>query len=50
MWDLPGPGIKPMSPLADGFFTTVPPGKPLSPTFYLTLPALAEITDQRNSE
>ena len=29
MWDLPGPGIKPMSPaLAGGFFTTEPPGKP----------------------
>ena len=30
--DLPGPGIKPTSlaslPLADGFFTTEPPGKP----------------------
>ena len=30
MWDLPGPGIKPVSPaLAGGFFTTEPPGKPL---------------------
>ena len=29
MWNLPGPGIKPMSPaLAAGFSTTVPPGKP----------------------
>ena len=28
MWDLPGPGIKPMSPaLAGGFFTTESPGK-----------------------
>ena len=28
MWDLPGPGIKPMSPaLAGGFLTTGPPGK-----------------------
>ena len=28
MWDLPGPGIKPMSPaLAGGFFTTEPPGR-----------------------
>ena len=27
-WNLPGPGIKPMSPaLADGFLTTGPPGK-----------------------
>ena len=30
MWDLPGPGLKPVSPaLASGFLTTVPPGKPL---------------------
>ena len=29
MWDLPGPGLKPMSPaLAGGFLTTEPPGKP----------------------
>ena len=27
MWDLPGPGLEPMSPaLAGGFLTTVPPG------------------------
>ena len=31
MWDLPGPGIKPVSPvLQGGFLTTRPPGKPLS--------------------
>ena len=31
MWDLPGPGIEPVSPaLAGGFLTTVPPGKSLS--------------------
>ena len=30
MWDLPRPGLKPVSPaLAGGFLTTVPPGKPL---------------------
>ena len=29
-WDLPGPGIKPMSAtLAGDFFTTKPPGTPL---------------------
>ena len=29
MWDLPGPGLKPVSPaLAGGFLTTAPPGKP----------------------
>ena len=28
MWDLPGPGLKPLSPaLAGGFLTTAPPGK-----------------------
>ena len=35
MWDLPGPGIEPVSPaLAGGFLTTVPPGKSLN-TVYL---------------
>ena len=30
MWDLPGPGIKPVSPaLAGRFLTIVPPGKSL---------------------
>ena len=34
MWDLPRPGLEPVSPaLAGGFSTTAPPGKPLS--FYL---------------
>ena len=34
MWDLPRPGIKPVSPeLAGGFFTTEPPGK-LLPLFF----------------
>ena len=29
MWDLPGPGIEPVTPaLAGGFLTTAPPGKP----------------------
>ena len=29
MWDLPEPGLKPVSPaLAGGFLTTAPPGKP----------------------
>ena len=28
MWDLPGPGVEPMSPaLAGGFYTTEPSGK-----------------------
>ena len=30
MWDLPGPGIEPVSPaFAGGFLTTAPPGKSL---------------------
>ena len=34
MWDLPGPGLEPVSPaLAGGFLTTVPPGKPLPAVF-----------------
>ena len=36
MWDLPGPGLEPMSPaLAGGFLTTEPPGK--SPHVYFRL-------------
>ena len=34
MWDLPGPGLEPVSPaLAGGFLTTAPPGK--SPRLFL---------------
>ena len=34
MWDLPGPGIEPMSPaLAGGFLTTEPPEKSLAYIF-----------------
>ena len=34
MWDLPGPGLEPVSPaLAGGFLTPAPPGKSL--TFYI---------------
>ena len=40
MWDLPGPGLKPVFPaLAGGFLTTEPPGKPLF-FIYLFLAAL----------
>ena len=39
MWDLPGPGLEPVSPaLAGGFLTTAPPGKSLRD--YLTVPLL----------
>ena len=35
MWDLPRPGLEPVSPASAGrFSTTAPPGKPLSNTFY----------------
>ena len=38
MWDLPGPGIKPVSPeLAGGFLTTASPGKSLSTVFLMCL-------------
>ena len=42
MWDLPGPGVEPVSPaLAGGFLTTAPPGK-LNPThFNLTILTVA---------
>ena len=36
MWDLPGPGLEPVSPaLAGGFLTTAPPGKSLTAVFKL---------------
>ena len=35
MWDLPGPGLEPVSPaLAGRFLTTAPPGKSLSTQFW----------------
>ena len=44
MWDLPGPGLEPVSPaLAGGFLTTVPPGKSPTPAFYLMALAAIEI-------
>ena len=34
MWDLPGPGLEPVSPaLGGGFLTTAPPGKSLQLIF-----------------
>ena len=36
MWDLPGPGLEPVSPALSGrFLTTAPPGKPLLLIFQL---------------
>ena len=38
MWDLPGPGLEPVSPaLAGGFLTTAPPGKLPVKGFYMLL-------------
>ena len=38
MWDLPGPGIEPMSPaLAGEFLTTGPPGKSYNKTLKVLL-------------
>ena len=52
MWDLPGPGLEPVSPaLADGFLTTAPPGKPriylfeLMFSFSLTVSPGVELLD-----
>ena len=40
MWDLPGPGLEPMSPaLAGGFLTTVPPGKSSRVYIFLSAPS-----------
>ena len=53
MWDLPRPGLKPVSPaLAGRFLTTVPPGKSLKATLFLIsneysidyLPSLVTVT------
>ena len=39
---LPNPGVEPMSPaLADGFFTTEPPGKPFVPVETASTEAIA---------
>ena len=38
MWDLPRPGLEPMSPaLAGRFSTTAPPGKPRKATVLISL-------------
>ena len=47
MWDLPGPGVEPLSPtLAGRFFTTEPPGKPPdSTTNEVVLSNLLSVSD-----
>ena len=43
MWDLPGPGLEPVSPaLADGFLTTVLPGKPQCVGFNMAISEVPE--------
>ena len=52
MWDLPGPGLEPVSPaLAGGFLTAAPPGKPIeSPRFYAKQGwLLSDLVSQRSA-
>ena len=45
MWDLPGPGIEPVSPaLADGFLSTLPPGK------FLVIPTVSAGMEERGGQ
>ena len=49
MWDLPGPGIEPVSPaLAGGFFTTGAPGNPLKRTLLASLLNTSWFSELRN--
>ena len=44
MWDLPGPGLEPVSPaLAGGFLTTAPPGKSQAGFFFILQLALGHL-------
>ena len=46
MWDLPGPGLEPVSPaLAGEFLTTAPPGKPLQFNFNLNINAMFQASE-----
>ena len=46
MWDLPEPGLEPLSPeLAGGFLSTVPPGKSLEGDFKQHLVNRFGVTD-----
>ena len=43
-WDLPRPGLEPVSPaLACGFLTTVPPGKSLNISFIINVVSVKEL-------
>ena len=49
MWDLPGPGIEPVSPaLAGGFLTTAPPGKS-SGILYIITPLILKKSNEVSS-
>ena len=55
MWDLPGPGLEPVSlALAGGFLTTAPPGKSqvssFNPRVDIPLPQRAKIKETDNAE
>ena len=44
MWDLPGPGLEPVSPaLAGRFLTTAPPGEPLFLILYCVYPEVGSV-------
>ena len=53
MWDLPGPGIEPVSPaLAGGFLTTAPSGKSCNHQILISsalIPAEMQITPERGT-
>ena len=49
MWDLCGPGLEPVSPpLAGGFLTTVPPGKPLFVSFSNSFISVLQFSEYRS--
>ena len=49
MWDLPRPGLEPMSPaLAGRFSTTVPPGKPQSPLLFISFISLGALRSRKH--
>ena len=51
MWDLPGPGLEPVSPaLAGGFLTTAPPGKPRSSFLMQKVALIMEAADSLSHE